>query len=124
MESQYLYLIAETRHHEQAAEASAIGQRGAGKDRESWPGDEADHVGDGRGDGEMAGERQRPGGEQRHRETGEEHVLDGVLDVPVHKGRGSPEDHPRSVHPSRVFRRRGEQIVQGCETIQLPGTWH
>jgi len=69
----------------------------------------------------MAGERKRSGGEQRHCETGKEYVIDGILDVSVHARRRRAEDHPGSVHPSWVFRRGGEQIVQGCETIQLPG---
>ena len=56
--------ITETRHNEQTAETGKIGQRGAGQDRESGPGDEAHHFGDGRGNGEVAGERKRPRGKQ------------------------------------------------------------
>lgn len=33
----------------------------------------------------MAGKWKRPRREQRHRETREEHVLDGILDVPIHQ---------------------------------------
>ena len=117
-------IIPETRNNEQAVEAGEIGQRGAGEDREGRPRDEADHIRDGRGNGEVAGERERARGEQRHSETRQEYVLDGVLHVPVHKGRRGVEDDPRSVHPSWVFRRGGEQIVQGCETIQLSGMYH
>lgn len=93
-------IIPETRNNEQAVEAGEIGQRGAGEDREGRPRDEADHIRDGRGNGEVAGERERARGEQRHSETRQEYVLDGVLHVPVHKGRRGVEDDPRSVHPS------------------------
>jgi len=70
----------------------------------------------------MAGKRKRSRREQRHREAGEEYVVDGILDVSIHARWRRPEDHPGPIHPSWVFRRRGKQIVQGCETIQLPGT--
>ena len=51
-------IIPETRNNEQAVEAGEIGQRGAGEDREGRPRDEADHIRDGRGNGEVAGERE------------------------------------------------------------------
>lgn len=93
-------IVTETRHDEQAAETGATGQRGAGEDRQGGSRDEAHHLGDGRRDREVAGERERAGGEQRYREAGEEHVVDGVLDVSVHAGRGRAQDHPGPVHSS------------------------
>ena len=71
----------------------------------------------------MAGKRHGTRGEQRHCETREEHVVDGLLHVSVHAGRGRVEDHPGPLHSGGILRRGGQQIVQSCETIQLPGTF-
>ena len=42
---------------------------------------------------------------QRGRATREEHVEYGILDVPVHTGRGTSEDNAGPLHTGRVLRR-------------------
>lgn len=52
---------------------------------------------------------------------GEKHVRDGVLDVPVHQGRGHPPHHPGPVHPGGVLCRGGEPPVQSGPAVLVPG---
>ena len=63
------------------------------------------------------------GREQRHRQTGAQHVFHGFQHVPVHQRRGHAEDHAGSLHAGRILRRRGQPALQSRPPVLLSGSF-